>query len=79
VFVDLFTMTKEIQRKAKAEQALLDANLRANAERLKAEQELRRAQQRQQAIIESLPIVLIWSRWTPIRADPLSSAAISRL
>ncbi|HEY0112176.1 MAG TPA: response regulator [Allosphingosinicella sp.] len=58
VFVDLFAMTKEIQRKARQEQALLDANLRANAERLKAEQELRRAEQRQAAIIESLPIVL---------------------
>lgn len=58
VFVDLFTMRKEIQRKARQEQALLDANLRANAERLRAEQELRRAEQRQAAIIESLPIIL---------------------
>ncbi|HEY0012749.1 MAG TPA: response regulator [Allosphingosinicella sp.] len=58
VFVDLFAMTKEIQRKAKAEQALLDANLRANAERLRVEQELRLAEQRQGAIIQSLPIIL---------------------
>ena len=58
VFVDLYTMRREIQRKAKQEQALLDATLSANDERLKAEQELRMAQQRQQAIIESLPIVL---------------------
>jgi len=58
VFVDLFTMTREIQRKARQEQALLDANLRANAERLRAEQELRLAEQRQAAIIESLPIIL---------------------
>src|SRR5438309_7984400 len=58
VFVDLFAMTKEIQRKAKQEQALLDANLRANAERLRVEQELRLAEQRQGAIIQSLPIVL---------------------
>ena len=58
VFADLFAMTKEIQRKAKAEQALMDANLRANAERLRAEQELRLAEQRQGAIIQSLPIVL---------------------
>ena len=34
VFVDLFAKTKEIERKARQEQALLDANLRANAERL---------------------------------------------
>jgi len=58
VFVDLFTMRREIQRKALAEQRLLDANLRANAERLRAEQELRLAEQRQAAIIASLPIVL---------------------
>src|SRR3712207_663101 len=58
VFVDLFTMRREIQRKAKAEQELLDENLRANAELLRTETELRLAQQRQAAIIESLPIVL---------------------
>jgi PAS domain S-box-containing protein len=58
VFVDLFTMRKEIQRKARQEQQLLDANLRANSERLRAEQQLRLAEQRQAAIIESLPIIL---------------------
>ncbi|MEO5773404.1 MAG: response regulator [Sphingomicrobium sp.] len=58
VFVDLFAKTKEIERKARQEQALLDENLRANAERLRVEQELRRAEQRQAAIIQSLPIVL---------------------
>ena len=44
VFVDLFAKTREIERKAAQEQALLDENLRANAERLKAERELRRAE-----------------------------------
>jgi PAS domain S-box-containing protein len=58
VFVDLFAKSKEIERKARQEQALLDANLRANAERLRAEQELRRAEQRQAAIIQSLPMLL---------------------
>jgi PAS domain S-box-containing protein len=58
VFVDLFLMTQEIQRKAAQEQKQLDANLRANAERLRVEQELRLAEQRQAAIIASLPIVL---------------------
>src|SRR4051795_4670271 len=58
VFVDLFEKSKEIERKARPEQALLDANLRANAERLRAEQELRRAEQRQAAIIQSLPMLL---------------------
>ena len=58
VFVDLFTMTREIQRKAEHEQKLLDENLRANAERLRVEQALRVAEQRQAAIIQSLPIIL---------------------
>jgi signal transduction histidine kinase len=58
VFVDLFAMTREIRRKAEQEQRLLDANLRANAERLRVEQELRIAEQRQAAIIQSLPIIL---------------------
>jgi PAS domain S-box-containing protein len=58
VFVDLFQKSKEIERKARQEQALLDANLRANADLLRAEQELRRAEQRQAAIIQSLPMIL---------------------
>jgi PAS domain S-box-containing protein len=58
VFVDLFAKTKEVERKARQEQQLLDAALRANAERLRAEQELRRAEERQAAIIQSLPMVL---------------------
>jgi PAS domain S-box-containing protein len=58
VFVDLYEKTREIGRKAAAEQALLDANLRANEELLRTEKELRLAQQRQAAIIASVPIVL---------------------
>src|SRR3982750_4483359 len=67
VFVDLFAKTQEIERKAKQAQALVDANLRANAERLRAEQELRRAEQRQAAIIQSLPMVLYLE---PYEANP---------
>ena len=67
VFVDLFAKTKEIERKAHHEQALLDAALRANAERLKAEQGLRQAEQRQAAIIQSLPIVLYLE---PLECEP---------
>jgi len=67
VFVDLFEKTNEIERKARREQALLDANLRANAERLRAEQELRRAEQREAAIIQSLPMVLYLE---PFEANP---------
>jgi PAS domain S-box-containing protein len=58
VFVDLFQMRREIQRNAAHEQKLLDATIRANAEKLRVEQELRLAEQRQAAILQSLPIVL---------------------
>jgi PAS domain S-box-containing protein len=74
VFVDLYDKTREIERKAAAEQALLDANLRANAELLKAEKELRLAQQRQAAIIESVPIVLYLE---PIERTPRWPSYIS--
>jgi PAS domain S-box-containing protein len=74
VFVDLFAMRKEIQRKALQEQALLDANLRANAERLRVEQELRLAEQRQAAIIQSLPIILYLE---PLESTPRWPAYIS--
>jgi PAS domain S-box-containing protein len=67
VFVDLFAKTREIQRKAKQEQQLLDANLKANAERLRIEKELRMEQQRQAAIIESLPIIVYLE---PLDASP---------
>ena len=67
VFVDLYEMTGEVERKAAHEQKLLDENLRANAERLRAEKELRRAEQRQAAIIQSLPIILYLE---PLDCDP---------
>lgn len=74
VFVELFDKSKEVERKARHEQALLDANLRANAERLRAEQELRRAEQRQAAIIQSLPMVLYLE---PYEATPRAPTYVS--
>ncbi|MFD1612469.1 response regulator [Sphingomonas tabacisoli] len=58
VFVDLYRMRREIQRKALEQEELLEANLKTTAELIRAEQELRIAEQRQAAIINSLPIVL---------------------
>src|SRR5947209_18792444 len=74
VFVELFEKSKEVERKARREQALLDANLRANAERLRAEQELRRAEQRQAVIIQSLPMVLYLE---PYNANPRAPSYVS--
>ncbi len=70
VFVDLFEKSKEIESKAQHEQTLLDATLRANSERLRAEQELRRAEQRQSAIIQSLPMVLYLEPYDSRRRVP---------
>src|SRR5438874_8536910 len=70
VFVKLFEKSKEVERKARHEQALLDANLRANAERLRAEQDLRRAEQRQAAIIQSLPMVLYLEPFEAVQHAP---------
>jgi PAS domain S-box-containing protein len=58
VFVDLFRMRAEVEEKRRREQMLLDANLKAKSEKLKVERELRLVEQRQAAIIQSLPIVL---------------------
>src|SRR5207237_8688362 len=52
------------------EQALRDANHRANAERLRAEQDLRRAEQRQAAIIQSLPMVLYLEPFEAVQRAP---------
>jgi PAS domain S-box-containing protein len=62
VFVDLFRMRREVERNAMLEQQLLDAALKANAEKLKVEQELRMAEQHQAVILESLPIVLYFGQ-----------------
>jgi PAS domain S-box-containing protein len=51
-------MRVEVENKRRREQMLVDANLRARAEKITVERELRLAEQRQAAIIESLPIVL---------------------
>ncbi|WP_233543193.1 response regulator [Sphingomonas edaphi] len=58
VFVDLFNMRAEIDEKSRREKALLDQNFKANTEKLIAERELRLAEQRQAAIVASLPLVL---------------------
>jgi signal transduction histidine kinase len=58
VFVDLYRKTEEIRRQGAEERRLLIENLRVRGEKLKAEQALRRAQERQEAILRSLPVVV---------------------
>ncbi|MGX8012776.1 response regulator [Mesorhizobium sp. ORM8.1] len=56
VFVELHEKTLEIQRKAVAEQALLAKALQAEKQKLEAERSLRTAEERQEAILGSLPV-----------------------
>jgi PAS domain S-box-containing protein len=74
VFVDLYRMRREIQQKAREQEALLQANLETTAELIRTEQELRIAEQRQAAIINSLPIVLYLE---PIDRNPRWPAFVS--
>lgn len=56
VFVELHEKTLEIQRKAAAEQGLLAQALQAQKDKLQAERALRSAEERQDAILRSLPV-----------------------
>jgi signal transduction histidine kinase len=56
VFVELHEKTLEIQRKAATEQGLLAQALQAQKEKLQAERALRNAEERQDAILSSLPV-----------------------
>lgn len=58
VFVDLHRKTQEMMLKAEYERRLLIENLRSNADKLAAEQALRRSEERQAMIMRSLPIAL---------------------
>jgi PAS domain S-box-containing protein len=58
VLVDLYRKTAEVQRKAALERFLQEENLRFRQEKLEAERQLRQVEERQTAIMRSLPIAL---------------------
>jgi PAS domain S-box-containing protein len=58
VFVELFRKTQEVRAKAEHEQRLLQENFRVRTEKMMAERALRRSEERQAVIIQSLPIAL---------------------
>lgn len=58
VFVDLYRKTEEIRRQGEEERRLLMENLRVRSEKLKTEQALRRREEHQSMVLESLPIAL---------------------
>jgi signal transduction histidine kinase len=65
VLVDLHLKTVEVRRQAEDAQRLLAENQRFLAEKEQAERELRRSQERQEAILKSLPIVIVSRRTEP--------------
>src|SRR3712207_5384777 len=58
VFVDLYRKTEEIRRQGEEERRLLLENLRVRSEKLKTEQALRRREEHQSIVLQSLPIAL---------------------
>jgi PAS domain S-box-containing protein len=58
VLVDLYLKTEEIRRQAQLERVLQEENLRIRQEKLEAERQLRQTEERQTAIVRSLPIAL---------------------
>ena len=58
VLVDLYRMSEEVRRKAALERFLQEENLRIRQEKLEAERQLRQVEERQTAIVRSLPIAL---------------------
>src|SRR5690606_10232544 len=57
VLVDLHLKTLEVRRQAEESRRLLEENVRVGNEKAAAEQALRQARARQEAILQSLPIV----------------------
>lgn len=57
ILVDLYLKTQEVRRQAEEGRLLLEENARVSAEKLMAEQALRRSMERQDAILKSLPVV----------------------
>jgi signal transduction histidine kinase/ActR/RegA family two-component response regulator len=56
VFVDLYLKQAEIKREAELRSRLQEENFRVRTEKILAEQALRRSQERQEAILGSLPV-----------------------
>src|SRR5215216_621321 len=58
VFVDLYRKTEEIRRQGEEERRLLMENLRVRSDKLIAEQALRRREEHQSIVLQSLPVVV---------------------
>jgi signal transduction histidine kinase/DNA-binding response OmpR family regulator len=56
IFVDLYQRRAEVRREAELRQRLMEENFRVRTEKLLAEQALKRSEERQEAILRSLPV-----------------------
>jgi PAS domain S-box-containing protein len=62
VLVQLYLKNEEVRRKAELQRFLQEENLRMRQEKLEAERQLRQVEERQTAIVRSLPIALYSAR-----------------
>ena len=62
VLVDLYLKNEKVRRQAQLERMLQEENLRIRQEKLEAERQLRQIEERQTAIVRSLPIALYSAR-----------------
>jgi signal transduction histidine kinase/DNA-binding response OmpR family regulator len=79
VLVDLYLKTEEVKRQSAYQQWLLDEHARVKAEKAQTERELRRTEARQQAILQSLPIVFTSRAIEPPFAPQFVSESIGEI
>lgn len=79
VFVQLYLKQAEAQREAELRHRLQEENFRVRTEKLLAEQQLRRTQARQEAILKSLPVCLHSRALTPPFRPSFVSDAVEKL
>jgi len=79
VLVDLYLRTEEVKRQSAYQQWLLDEHARVKAEKVETEQALRRTEARQEAILQSLPIIFTSRSVEPPFAPLFVSQAVEQV
>jgi signal transduction histidine kinase/DNA-binding response OmpR family regulator len=79
VLVDLYLKTEEVKRQSAYQQWLLDEHARVKAEKAQTERALRQTEARQEAILQSLPIVFTSRAATPPFAPQFVSETIEAM
>jgi PAS domain S-box-containing protein len=79
VLVDLYLKTEEVKRQSTYQQWLLDEHARVKAEKALTEKALRRTEARQEAILQSLPIVFTSRGIEPPFAPQFVSESIKEI